>query len=340
MKTVETDPWAIDPKLYPADGTLGQQWEFLLQYAVLAPSSHNTQPWLFRMRQTVLDLYADRQRSCPAVDPDDRELIMSCGCALFHLRCAMRHFGCLGPVEIFPEPHPDLLARVHRGTIGETDPAQTELFEAILQRRTNRQLFSDDPLPSDLVPALQAAAEAEGAWMKVIQEETERLALAELISEGDRRQWANARFRQELSHWVHPNHSARRDGIPGYAAGVDDLMSCMGPMVVRTFDLGEGQAARDSELAMGSPLLVVIGTVGDRPRDWVAGGQALAHVLLRATAARVRASFLNQPIELNDLRMNLAELVGMEGYPQLVLRLGYADNVRPTPRREVGEVLM
>lgn len=340
MKTPINDPWSLSAADYPADGTLGQQWEFLLRYAILAPSSHNTQPWLFRLRHTLVDIYADRQRACPVVDPDDRELIMSCGCAVFHLKTALRHFNCLGPVEIYPEHHPDLVARVHRGTTGEMHPDQALIFEAITRRHTNRQPFEDRAIPDEAIGALTAAAESEGAGFTLIHSEPTRLALAQLISEADRKQWSDPAFRQELARWVHANHSVRRDGIPGYAVGVDDLLSCMGPLVVRTFDMGEGEAARDEALALGSPALAVLCTPGDKPHDWVAAGQALSHVLLRASALGLSASFLDQPLELPDLRNQLADIIGTPDHPQVILRIGYGESVRATPRREVVETLL
>jgi len=122
-----------------------------------------------------------------------------------------------------------------------------------------------------------------------------------------------------LSKWVHSNSSASRDGVPGYAAGIDDLLSCTGPLVVRTFDMGEGQAARDHEVATGSPVLAVLATDDDQSRDWVASGQALARVLLRARAGDVWVPFLNQPIEVPELRTTLKALAGHAGFPQAVL---------------------
>jgi len=319
---------------FPADGATPDKWKFFVRYAVLAPSSHNSQPWLFHVRHNTLELYADRSRGCPVVDPGDRELIMSCGCALFHLRCAMRHFGYLGPVEIFPDRDPDL------GTQDETDVEESILFYAIPKRRTNRQPFSDDPVPGSLLITLQGAAAAEGAWLRFLRDQETKYAFADLVAEGDRIQWSNKAFRLELSRWLHSNHSPSRDGVPGYAAGIDDLLSTAGPMVVRTFDMGEGQAARDHEVATGSPVLTVLGTDEDRPRDWVAGGQALDRVLLHARVEDVWASFLNQPIEVLELRAKLKAMAGNGGFPQTVLRLGFGENVKPTPRREVEEVLI
>ncbi len=339
MKSNNQDPWSVLESDYPAQGTQAEQWEFLLRYAILAPSSHNSQPWKFRHRHASLEIHADRERACPVVDPQDRELIMSCGCALFHFKVAMRHFGCLGQIEILPEHNPNLLARLHWGAEVETEAIQSKLFSAITERRTNRQPFKDKPLPSELFEQLKGTAASENASLHSIEDEPTRFALADLIWKADRTQWANAEFRRELSRWILPNHSLRQDGIPGYAAGVDDLMSSVGPLVVRTFDLGEGEAARDQELAIGSPRLVVVCTPGDSPRDWVSAGQALAAVLLHARSENIWASFLNQPIEVPGIRHQLKSLIDTTQSPQCILRLGYADAVRPTPRREVEEVL-
>jgi len=170
MKTVTADPWSISAEDFPANGTTAEKWKFFLRYAVLAPSSHNSQPWLFHLRHNTLELYADRRRACPIVDPNDRELIMSCACALFHLRCAMRHFGYLGTVEIFPDRDPDFVARVGLGTQKDSCVEESILFYAIPKRRTNRQPFTGDPVPDSLLVALQEAAEAGS-------DEVERLLL-------------------------------------------------------------------------------------------------------------------------------------------------------------------
>jgi nitroreductase len=341
MKNASSDLWDVSPAEFPHAGPRIDQWKFLLRYAVLAPSSHNTQPWLFHIRGNELELYADRTRALRVVDPHDRELIISCGCALFHLRCAMAHFGYLGGVDILPDPRdPDLLARVSMGSSEETSPDEARLFGAIPRRRTNRQPFTDEPVPPALLTALSAAAREEFAWLHAVSSEHARTAVADLIAQADCIQWSNKRFRLELAAWVHPNRSNARDGIPGYAQGIDDLLSYAGPLVIRTFDMGEGQAARDHELATGSPALVVLGTRTDTVRDWIHAGQALARILLRARVEDVWASFLNQPIELPELRHRLTAVMGVEGHAQICLRLGRSTELKPTPRRGVDEVLI
>src|SRR3712207_8375749 len=110
-------------------------------------------------------------------------------------------------------------------------------------------------------------------------------------------------------------------------------LSLAGPFAIRTFDTGRGQAAKDRQLAEGSPVLAILGTGGDAPPKWLAAGQALARVLLGARTEGVWASFLNQPIEVPELRPRLRDAIGQSGFPQLLLRMGYGPEVRPTPRR-------
>lgn len=337
----EVLPWQIDEEEFPAEGSEDWKLAWMVRWAVLAPSGHNTQPWVFRIEDGTLELYADRTRALPVVDPENRELAISCGAALFHLWIALRHFGHAGDVEILPEiGNTDLLARVRLGELRAPTAEEELLFAQIRQRHTHRGPFEARPLPPGLIAALQAAAAEEGAWLQVLEGDALRGAVADLIAEGDRRQWADPAFRRELAAWTHPNRTRSRDGIPGHAMGMGDIASLATPLIVRTFDLGRGSAARDRELATGSPLLAVLGTDEDDPLAWLETGEALARVLLRARRDGVWASFLNQPIEVSELRSKLRQAIGRAGYPQLLLRLGFSDHApRPTPRRPASEVV-
>ncbi|NBR85489.1 MAG: nitroreductase [Proteobacteria bacterium] len=333
--------WDVTEDEFPRLGSPADKLRFMLRYAVLAPSNRNSQPWLFKVRGRTVELYADRTRSLKVTDPMDRQLLISCGCALFNLRVAMWHFGYLDNTVLLPaQEYPDLLARV---TLGEEDSPtsqQEALFAAIPKRRTNRQHFKDDPLPEGLKPELVKAATREQAWLHFVDDRKQRNALADLIAEAERLQWADKHFRSELASWLHSNHDAAPDGIPNSAQNAGDLLSVAGPMVVRSFDLGEGQAAKDRDIAAYSPGLVVLGTDKDEPWAWVSVGQALARVLLRARVEGVSASYLDHPIEVAALRPKVTELIGHGGHAHIILRLGFGPNLNPTPRRTAAEVLM
>ncbi len=340
------EPWLVSETEYPRAGTIGEQLQFLLRYAILAPSGHNTQPWLFRIVDDTVELYADRSRALPVVDPDDRELIISCGAALATLEIAIQHFGHPAVLDVAPDPgNADLLARITVAGVelaprrrSHDRPHEDELFAAITQRHSNRSAFRDRDVPPWLDRRMVTDASSHGVWLCLVRGEN-RAAVADLIAEGDRIQMADKRFRRELAAWVHPNRSRTRDGMRGYGFGSANLMSYAGPQVIRSFDLGKGQAAKDHELAQHSPLLAVVGTPRDDQNAWLSCGRALQRALLQARAADVWSSHLNQPIEVEELRPRLAQLVGRAGeYPQLLLRFGFGSAVKAQPRRTVEEV--
>ena len=154
---------------------------------------------------------------------------------------------------------------------------------------------------------------------------------------------ANPDFRRELAQWIRPGNSSHHDGIPSYAQGVDRRLDAVTPLIslaIRSFDLGKSQSAKDRKLAAQAPVLMLLTSRHDCPEDWLVTGEALAHLLLRARVANVWASFFNQPIEIAELRRQLQALFPQNGYPQILLRLGYARDTKPTPRRPVSEVLL
>ncbi|HEV2127665.1 MAG TPA: hypothetical protein VGR22_03490 [Thermomicrobiales bacterium] len=216
------------------------------------------------------------------------------------------------------------------GASASPSDEETALFLVIPARRTNRKPFQDRALPDGLVNDLRRAAEREGAWMWPVDGE-HRVAVADLVDEGDRIQWADRRFRSELAHWLRP--ARRGDGLSSM------YMYGLGPLVVRWLDLGKSTGRKNRELAMSAPLLMVLGTGGDGMRDWLVAGQALARVLLRARIDGVDASYLNQPVQVSRLRPWLADLVRVQGWPQVLLCLGYGTEVPASSRRPVDIVL-
>lgn len=345
MSEFVLNTWNISQLQFPPSVSSSEILRFLLNYAVLAPSGHNTQPWLFQINGNVLEFYADRSRALPIVDPQNRALIISCGAALLNLRIAIRHFNYAGEIETFPNPKdPDLLARIRLGQRKQATTEEHLLFEAIPKRHTNRKEFEARQVPSSLLGEFQAAASKEGCWLHILQNENQKKVVADLIAEGDRLQWSNKQFRQELAKWIRNRDSSTDDGMPGYAFGmpdvpVVDLMSLVGSFAMRTFDMGKIQATKDYQLAVNSPVLVAIGTENDTPKAWLSAGQALGKILLQSRAQEIWASFLNQPIEVPQLRFQLRDALGQTGFPQLLFRIGYGSSVKATPRRMVSEVL-
>ena len=75
--------WKISEKDFPADGTAAEKLVFCVNYAILAPSPYNNQPWYFKINDNRLQLCADRRHGLAVIDPDDREMTLCCAARLF-----------------------------------------------------------------------------------------------------------------------------------------------------------------------------------------------------------------------------------------------------------------
>ncbi len=323
---------------FPEAAPLREQVVFLLRYAILAPSGYNTQPWLFRITETGFQLIADRHRALPVVDPHDCELAISCGAALGTFEVAARRFGLDPVVNTHPDDRdPDLLATIEVVQGAPASAEEAALFDAIADRRTTRTAFAMEPLPDALVETCRDVAAGFGVTLDVIADEDRRRCIAALVGEGNRRQFDDPRFRRELALWIRSRRSGSGDGMSGAGFGMPDVLSAVGRLMIRTFDMGGGIAAADEKkILAATPALGLLSSPGDGPADWTATGRALARVLLVLTAQGFTASYLNQPIEVEDLRLRLREVAAAAGHPQILLRMGRTDvATEPSVRRRL-----
>ena len=333
-------PWNVVEDDFPATSTAAEQVKFLLNYAVIAPSRHNVQPWLFKIEKNVVAFYADRSRALPAADPEDREMIIGCGAALTNFLLAARHYGFVTNVEIHRDPgKPDFLARISLEKGWVATPEEQKLFHAIKKRRTNRQLFQDRAVPAALLSRLEEIAAREAAIFQVVQAEEDRYRLASLIAAGDHMLWEDEGFREEIARWTRREDIHSLDGVPDYAHGSGDMASYLGPLRIRTF-MEREETKKEHHMAAGSPVFAVVLTYSDTRFDWLAAGQAIEKIVLYARSEGVWTSYFSQPVEIDRLRKDLQDILGRREFPQLVLRMGYGPEVPPTARRNVSEVIL
>jgi hypothetical protein len=340
MTALQTnDAWMIDESDFYELGSHRDAMEFLLRYAVLAPSGHNTQPWKFAIVPEGVEVFADYSRRLPLMDPDDRELVMSVGSAIFNLRVAAAHFGYETTVLHHPQTDENApLALVSMRETCDTDLELRSLFPAIQLRRTNRHPFDARTIdPAALAMLCDLADQYPDEIQLLLPRDKERIA--ELVGRADRVQMQDRALRAELAEWVRSSRHVASDGIAADALGIPDMFSSASAAVLRRLDVGGLQARRDEALIGSASLLAVVSGEDDR-RSLVDAGQLLERLLLTVTLAGLHYSFMNQPVEVKSLRNVLASMIRSPHPPQLLMRIGYALAVTDAlPRREVREVV-
>jgi len=309
--------------------------EFLVTAAARAPSVHNTQPWRFRVGAGTVELWSDPRRKLRA-DPSGREMLISCGAALFGLRLAIRSLGYVPVTELLPDPaRLRLLARVSAGAAAPMSGQERELLDAIPHRHTHRGPFAPGRLPRGLLAGLQHDALAEGATLVLVTGGLAYDRLERIAAAAARRGDLSPRARADIRRWTRTAANMARDGIPATALA-SSTGRPPGRLPQRDFDLGRGIAGLPSGGAPPSATAVLL-TPGDRRTDWLRAGQALYRLLLHAASQWVFASLHTQPLEDPTTRELISSQLALPGHPQMLLQLGPATTASPTARRVPGE---
>lgn len=324
---------------YPRNGTVEEQARFLTQYTVLAPSVRNSQPWTFKVLGNVISLYADRSKHLPKSDPDQRQLIISCGAALHHLCTAARHFGHSVQVETFPG-EPDLLADIRLAGSAVPLESETIMFYAIHKETVVPQPFRvERKVPQALLNELVKIGNQGATWLHLVQERNARDTVAELVAAGDRIQYRDEAFRRELAEWISPANKKNHHYGKGFVEGVNYVASYVESFLIRSFPNADSFAKADWQLAETAPVLAILGTYENDSRDWLATGETLAAVLLRSLAIGVHASFLNQPVEVPELCRKLVSELKLPGDPQMLFCLGYPEPASSGKMKSAAELV-
>ena len=336
--------WAPSGELPKEASSPAEISRFAVEAAVHAPSVNNTQPWWFSTGDREVGVHADVERRLRLADPDGREMMISCGAALFTARVAIRYLGLVPTVSVLPDPDlPNLVARIRYGN-EQTAPVEYErqLFAEIPRRRTHRGGFDAEPLPAGLISALRDEASREKATLRVMAEEGQRGALAAVVEAADYALRLDADRVRKQSRWAPPPGSPRRDGVPptAYPARPERTEPSFPS---RDFAHGHGWGLPPSgtgAVPRSAGVVAVLTTAADRPEDWVDAGQALQRVLLLASSCGATAALHSQPLEVAELRAFIKTVLCDGAYPQMVVRVGTSDQAAASVRRRVDEVLL
>ncbi|MCO5993818.1 Acg family FMN-binding oxidoreductase [Actinoallomurus rhizosphaericola] len=312
----------------------------LVDAAVWAPSAHNTQPWWFETHGRTVTLHADAERRLDVADPQGREMLISCGAALFTLRLAVRRLGRMPEVRMASDPdRPELIADV---TMGEPQPVTEEerrMYDQIKRRRTHRGGFRAGALPVGLLQSLRAHACAENAFLRIVADPRVRVALAALSEVAEQVQCMDPAFVAEVARWAPTPCSERLDGVheTAYPRDPDHTDPYFAD---RDFARGQGWGLVGGERREATGVVAVLTTTGDGRDDWLRAGQALQRALLRATEDDVSAAFHTQALEVPELREFVRTRFCDGTYPQMMMRFGVADEEFGSVRRPAADVVV
>jgi len=282
---------------------------FAVRYAAQAPRESDLRTWDFRVADTHLELTVKNTTLLEAVDPDGRESMIGCGAALLYLKLALKHFGCLGRVALFPDlDQPSLVARVHFGFCRERDPHEQLLFEAISRSGVGSSRSGETPVSEAMLAALSHSAAGERGWLDFIQSEMSQQRVMELGLAGDQ-PWTNS------EQW--------RTRPASDATEASDSRWARRLIAFGSRKMASRRVVVEPVRLISTPpaALAVVKTKTDDKHGWVEAGQTMARIVLRAQAMGLSWA-LSNPMRRRHAREALRMGVGRKGFAQVILSFG------------------
>jgi hypothetical protein len=301
--------WGVTEHDFPANGSPRKKLEFALAYAAMAPTEDNWQPWYFRVAETQIELLTKKNPLREEADPDRREFMIGCGSALLYLKHTLKHFGCLGRVNLFPDlGQTDLVAQLHFGSGHERDAREKRLFEAMTKSASQASPLGEPPVTVAALSALAHAASSERGWLDFAQSETCRQQVLE-VTLAETRPWVNQEYSSPAAQEEPADWSTERLPPPVF------------PFGDREVDIWDEPVEPEPPPVATTATLAVVKTKTDDKHGWLEAGQTMARTILQAQALGLSWEFFNT-VRRRDARAALRTAVGRKGFAQVILRFG------------------
>jgi nitroreductase len=338
----------------------------LVRAAILAASPHNTQPWLFKVTNSSIELYVDTNRNVGPLDPYLREEHIGMGCALENLMLAAAADGLQATVTLFPgklgsipvDRKPELLVRID---LVPGKRAESELYDAIPRRHTNRGAYiPQKPVPSEFFDALRRLTAGEpDVKLFLFTADAARKKIAEISSAANTEIYSDPGVVRSSDQWVRTNWSEVqkfRDGLTIDAFGLPPIAAAFSkimPLGMLKWVASRSETNGYSQLMLSAPLIGIIAVQDRYEREQcLRAGRIWQRAHLLATARGLAGRPCNEAVEMIDHEKALgkparragllAEVLGDAGWqPTFLFYMGYPTlTARASPRRPIENVVL
>jgi hypothetical protein len=311
----------------------------LVRYATLAPSSHNTQCWKFRIKEQAIEIESDLSRRCPAVDPDSHHLFVSLGCAAENLSHAALANGL--HTEMILEQNGTVSIVMH---LAPTPARALPPFQAIVDRQCTRGDYDGKALSDDEIWILERAGTGAGVRIIMLTERAAMEGVLEYVVSSNSAQMKDAAFVAELKSWIRfsANQAVESgDGLYARSTGNPSVPPWLGKTSMDLFFTEKSENDKYARQMRSSAGVAIFVAGANDPAHWIEVGRCYERFALQATALGIRNAFLNQPVEVATIRPEFAAWLGIGSLrPDLIVRFGRGPKMPSSLRRPVQAVLV
>ncbi|MHC1702866.1 MAG: nitroreductase [Tenuifilaceae bacterium] len=313
----------------------------MVQYATMAPSGHNTQPWIFTILESSIEIRPDFSNSLPIVDSNNRELYISLGCATENLCITANELGYETnySVELDSNNHHFIRVKISKG-----NPSKNYLFGEIEKRQTNRSEYTNRIIMPSTIKELKRLSESEGVKVRFYENDSnDFLILKDHVAQGNAVQMKDAAFKKELLSWIRFNKkevTKQQNGLTYEVMGTPATPTFLGRLIVKSFLKPNKQNKGDMKKISSSSHLVLFTIEQNNPENWILLGRILERFLLETTRLGIACAYLNQPCEVEAIAKSMQSKLQINNeFPAILLRIGYSNPLPYSPRKELDRVV-
>ncbi len=318
---------------------INPDFRYIAEQAIKAPSGHNTQPWLIKINEDRIEIHPNFNKSLKIVDPDNRELFISLGCATENACIAASVKKYSSDVSVTKDSV--IIIRLSRDeTIKENS-----LVEFIPLRQTNRSVYNNKIITDSIIQLLKSISLERDIHLYLFKNGTvEYNNVGELITKGNIQQMENPAFVGELKSWMRFNKGESiktNDGLSYAVMGAPNLPSFISKPIVSSYLTPKMQNKGDREKIESSSHFALFTTKTNSAKDWINLGRSLQRFLLTTTSFGIANAFMNQPCEIKELSVELNKRLDIDSeYPTILVRIGYAKSMPYSLRKNIEEVTL
>lgn len=317
----------------------------ILSYAVRAPSTHNSQPWLFKINETndTVSVFYDEKLKLPEADNEGRDLYISIGCMLENFKIAAEHFGVKAESIISIDEDIKHISDISLKKINKVFDDET-IFNSIKNRVNARGEFKKDENIIENVsiiikPTIDQLNKDE-IYLTLLNKKEDIYKMAELTQKAMNEVYRHSSFRREISHWMNSNISNKKEGIPGYALKLPLFFSLIIPLLIRYFNIGKILGKLNFKSISSAPLIFVLSSDNTKEK-WIKVGEYAERLMLSLQCNGFQTSIYVGSIEIGDLYKKVKEITGLEKRPQFLFAVGHIKgNHKITPRHKLEDKII
>jgi hypothetical protein len=309
----------------PAGGSVRQIVGYALKSATRTTTIKESQAIRLRLSDGHVELFLNTRHGPGTLNLGDREAMIRCGVALFHLKLALKQFGCLGRVELFPDlDQAGLVARIPGEFSRNFNVQESELLEAMTQSQKDLIPTREAPISESILTKLRHAGAGDAAWLDFSQSESSRQRLLALAESDVRDSMARRRPEHQFTIQVAQDGSRRFQMGRGLAKQLRfaQWIRLTVALITRTADTGRIAVEVDESGAEQMRALAVLKTKTDDKHGWLAGGQVMARARLEAGILDVSSEVFDQAFQKERIRAELRTTIGRKGFAQAIIGFG------------------